>query len=113
VGERRGDSFIRITGVVLQADLNAAKNNMNRGADEEITRYMKSSEVQAVLLRRTAMFLELEGKSLDSAVELGWLDSKHSQKLSQILTLCSLITLLPILLHYLTKIVLYPIEAQQ
>jgi transposase len=77
LGERRGDSFIRITGVVLQADLNAAKNILHRGADEEITRYMKSSEVQAVLLRRTAMFLNLEGKSLDDAVELGWLDSKH------------------------------------
>jgi len=38
---------------------------------------MKASEVQAVLLRRTAMFLHLEGKSLDDAVELGWLDSKH------------------------------------
>lgn len=53
------------------------KTFFTSGADEEITRYMKSSQVQAVLLRRTAMFLELEGKSLDDAVELGWLDSKH------------------------------------
>jgi hypothetical protein len=61
----------------VQSDCNAAKTILNRGADREITRYMKSSEVQAVLLRRTAMFLKLEGKSLDDAVELGWLDSKH------------------------------------
>ncbi len=38
---------------------------------------MKASEVQAVLLRRTAMFLALRGKSLEDAVELGWLDPKH------------------------------------
>ncbi len=77
LGKRVGDSFIRHTGDVVQSDCNAAKTILHRGADKEITRYMKSSQVQAVLLRRTAMFLRLEGKSLDDAVELGWLDSKH------------------------------------
>ncbi len=77
LGRRVGDSFIRHTGDVVQSDCNAAKTILHRGADKEITRYMKASEVQAVLLRRTAMFLNLEGKSLDDAVELGWLDSKH------------------------------------
>ncbi|AOY81926.1 hypothetical protein BJP36_20490 [Moorena producens JHB] len=38
---------------------------------------MNKTEVQAVLLRRTARFLEGMGLSLADAVELGWLDSKH------------------------------------
>ncbi|NEQ18357.1 MAG: transposase, partial [Moorea sp. SIO3E2] len=45
--------------------------------DKDITRYMSKTEVQAVLLRRTARFLEGMGLSLLDAVELGWLDSKH------------------------------------
>ncbi|MBW4593097.1 MAG: transposase [Brasilonema angustatum HA4187-MV1] len=77
LGKRDGDRFIRHTGVVVQADCNAAKAILYRGTDKEITRYMKAGEVQAVLLRRTAMFLKLEGKSLEDAVELSWLDSKH------------------------------------
>jgi predicted small secreted protein len=77
LGKRDGDSFTRHTGVVVQSDCNAAKAILCRGTDKDITRYMRSSEVQAVLLRRTAMFLKLEGKSLEDAVELGWLDSKH------------------------------------
>ncbi|MEC4818364.1 MAG: transposase [Scytonema sp. PMC 1069.18] len=77
LGKRDGDSFTRHTGVVVQSDCNAAKAILCRGTDKEITRYMRASEVQAVLLRRTAMFLKLEGKSLEDAIELGWLDSKH------------------------------------
>ena len=35
--------------------------------------------MQAVLLRRTARFLEGMGLSLLDAVELGWLDFNHSK----------------------------------
>ncbi|WP_229424180.1 transposase [Moorena producens] len=57
LGKRSGDNFTRFNGVVLQADYNAAKNILARGTDREITRYMSKTEVQAVLLRRTACFL--------------------------------------------------------
>ncbi len=79
LGKRSGDSFTRFNGVVLQADHNAAKNILDRGTDKEITRYMTKTEVQAVLLRRTARFLKGMGLSLLDAVELGWLDCKHSK----------------------------------
>ncbi|NEP47385.1 MAG: transposase [Moorea sp. SIO3C2] len=79
LGKRSGDSFTRFNGVVLQADHNAAKNILVRGTDKEISRYMNKTEVQAVLLRRTARFLKGMGLSLADAVELGWLDSKHSK----------------------------------
>ncbi|NEN95339.1 MAG: transposase [Moorea sp. SIO3I7] len=79
LGERNGDNFTRFNGVVLQADYNAAKNILNRGTDKEITRYMSKTEVQAVLLRRTARFLEGMGLSLLDAVELGWINCKHSK----------------------------------
>ncbi|WP_017743118.1 hypothetical protein [Scytonema hofmannii] len=77
LGKRVGDSFTRHTGVVVQSDCNAALAILHRGTDKDITPYMGASEVQAVLLRRTAMFLKLEGKSLEDAVKLGWLDPKH------------------------------------
>ncbi|NEO69685.1 zinc ribbon domain-containing protein [Moorena sp. SIO3H5] len=77
LGKRSGDSFTRFNGVVLQADHNAAKNILDRGTDKEISRYMSKTEVQTVLLRRTARFLKGMGLSLLDAVELGWLDSKH------------------------------------
>ncbi|NEQ85793.1 MAG: transposase [Moorea sp. SIO2I5] len=79
LGVRKGDSFTRFNGVVLQADYNAAKNILARGTDQEISRFMTRVEVQAVLLRRTARFLKGMDKSLIDAVELGWLDSKHSK----------------------------------
>ncbi|NEO36459.1 MAG: transposase [Moorea sp. SIOASIH] len=79
LGKRSGDSFTRFDGVVLQADHNAAKNILARGIDFEITRYMNKTEVQAVLLRRTARFLRGMGLSLADAVELGWLDCKHTK----------------------------------
>ncbi|NEQ88879.1 MAG: transposase, partial [Moorea sp. SIO2I5] len=78
LGERTGDNFTGFDGVVLQADYNAAKNILARGTDKEITRYTSRTEVQAVLLRRTARFLKGMGLSLIDAVELGWLDSKHT-----------------------------------
>ncbi|NEO23783.1 MULTISPECIES: transposase [unclassified Moorena] len=73
LGKRSGDNFTRFNGVVSQADHNAAKNILARGTDFEITRYMNKTEVQAVLLRRTARFLEGMGLSLLDAVELGWI----------------------------------------
>ncbi|WP_293115097.1 zinc ribbon domain-containing protein [Moorena sp. SIO4G3] len=79
LGKRSGDSFTRFNGVVLQADHNAAKNIKDRGTDFEISRYMSKTEVQTVLLRRTARFLKGMGLSLADAVELGWLDFKHSK----------------------------------
>ncbi|NEO48885.1 MAG: transposase [Moorea sp. SIO4A3] len=79
LGKRTGDNFTGFDGVVLQADHNAAKNILARGTDKEITRYMSRAEVQAVLLRRTARYLEGMGLSLIDAVELGWLDCKHTK----------------------------------
>ncbi|WP_424103671.1 zinc ribbon domain-containing protein [Moorena producens] len=79
LGKRSGDNFTRFNGVVLQADHNAAKNILDRGTDQDVTRYMSRTEVQAVLLRRTARFLEGMGLSLVDGVELGWLDPKHSK----------------------------------
>ncbi|NEO19274.1 MULTISPECIES: zinc ribbon domain-containing protein, partial [unclassified Moorena] len=58
LGKRTGDNFTGFDGVVLQADHNAAKNILARGTDFEITRYMSKTEVQAVLLRRTARWLK-------------------------------------------------------
>ncbi|AOY83811.1 zinc ribbon domain-containing protein [Moorena producens JHB] len=79
LGKRTGDNFTGFDGVVLQADCNAAKNILARGTDKEISRYMNKTEVQAVLLRRTARFLKGMGLSLLDAVELGWIDSKHTK----------------------------------
>ncbi|NEP33267.1 transposase [Moorena sp. SIO3B2] len=79
LGKRSGDSEPIFNGVVLPADCNAAKNILDRGIDFEISRYSSRAEVQAVLLRRTARFLKGMGLSLADAVELGWLDSKHSK----------------------------------
>ncbi|WP_293055356.1 MULTISPECIES: zinc ribbon domain-containing protein [unclassified Moorena] len=61
LGKRTGDNFTGFDGVVLQADHNAATNVLSRGTDKDITRYMSKAEVQAVLLRRTARFLCMNG----------------------------------------------------
>ncbi|NEQ86787.1 MAG: transposase [Moorea sp. SIO2I5] len=79
LGKRTGDNFTGFDGVVLQADWNAAKNILARGTDKEITRYMSKTEVQVVLLRRTARYLKGMGLSLADAVELGWLNCKHTK----------------------------------
>lgn len=77
LGSRKGDCFIRFTGDVLHSDTNAANNIRNRAHDPEVTRYMKSYEVQFVLLRRTAAFLKTLNLTLMDAIQLGWLDTKH------------------------------------
>ena len=79
LGKRTGDNFTGFDGVVLQADYNAAKNILARATDKEVTRYMSRTEVQAVLLRRTARYLEGMGLDLVDAVELDWLDCKHTK----------------------------------
>ncbi|NEP35907.1 zinc ribbon domain-containing protein [Moorena sp. SIO3B2] len=79
LGKRTGDNFTGFDGVVLQADCNAANNILARGTDKDISRFSSRTEVQAVLLRRTARFLKGMGLSLLDAVELGWLDSKHTK----------------------------------
>lgn len=76
LGCRNGDSFIRFTGDVLQADNNAANNILYRGTDTEITRYMKSEKVLAVLLHRTVRFLASFGYSVQFALDNGWLNPK-------------------------------------
>jgi hypothetical protein len=77
LGIRRGDNFTTYDGVVFQSDHNAAMNVLHRGLDKEITRFMKYTEVQAVLLRRTALFLNAMGLTLLDAINNGWLDVKH------------------------------------
>lgn len=76
LGSRSGDRFIRYTGDVVQADENAAKNILHRGSDGEITRWMKHVEVRKILLLRTVRYLTSVGKSVTSALNLGWLNSK-------------------------------------
>ncbi len=77
LGHRNGDQFFTFDGMKVQADCNAASNIEARGTDKEITRWMKSNEVQQVLLNRTAAFLRPMGMTLEDAVNLGWLDEKH------------------------------------
>jgi IS605 OrfB family transposase len=76
LGQREGDRFIRFTGDVIQADINAAKNILHRGSDREITRWMKYAEVRKVLIRRTVRYLVSIGKTVTIALSLGWLSSK-------------------------------------
>ena len=76
LGQRRGDCFISFTGVVLQADWNAAMNILHRGTDAEITRWMKYAEVRRILLLRTIRFLTSVNKSVTEALNEGWLHSK-------------------------------------
>ncbi|BAZ14491.1 transposase [Calothrix sp. NIES-4071] len=58
LGERKADSFHCYDGVVLQSDINAARNILARKDDAEITRYMKFTTVKSILLRRTEQFKE-------------------------------------------------------
>ncbi|WP_202895728.1 transposase [Iningainema tapete] len=76
LGCRKGDLFIRYTGDVIQADWNAAINVRVRGQDNQITRYMRSSEVEAILVGRTVQYLHSIGYSVAAALLLGWLPSK-------------------------------------
>lgn len=79
LGTRNGDCFTTYDRVEFHSDLNAAKNILYRGLDTEITRFMKYKEVQVVLLRRTALFLNAMGLTLLDAINLGWLDVKHKK----------------------------------
>jgi hypothetical protein len=79
LGTRNGDNFTTYDRVVFQSDHNAALNVLYRGLDLEITRFMKYTEVQAVLLRRTALFLSAMGMTLLDAINSGWLDAKHKK----------------------------------
>ena len=76
LGHRDGDRFIRYTGDVIQADMNAAINIRARGQDKQITRYMLSGEVQAILVDRTVRYLHSIGRSVTAALLLGWLNPK-------------------------------------
>ncbi len=77
LGRRDGDRFFTFDGEVLQADSNASMNILHRLTDTEIGRYQKAATVQKILLKRTASFLAQMGLTLDNAVTLGWLHSKH------------------------------------
>ena len=81
LGVRNGDCFTRYTGDVLQADKNAATNILHRGTDAEITRFMKSDKVRAVLLERTIRFLVKIGVSVDYALKAGWLLPKFKTEI--------------------------------
>lgn len=79
LGRRDGDRFIRHTGDVIQADLNAAINIRNRGQDKHLTKYMTSTEVQAVLVDRTVRYLLSIGQSVSTALQFGWLLPKFKK----------------------------------
>jgi len=52
-GKRCGDRFYCSDGVVLQADVNAARNVLARFYDQEIDRWTPYQKVKSILLRRT------------------------------------------------------------
>lgn len=79
LGHRCRDQFFTFDGVVLQSDHNAALNVRYRMTDSLITQFMPYKQVQAVLLERTARFLNAMGLTLQDAVDLHWLDIKHTQ----------------------------------
>lgn len=76
LGLRNGDRFTCYTGVVIQADENAAMNILHRGSDSEVTRWMKYAEVRKILISRTVRYLASIGKTVTEALDLGWLNSK-------------------------------------
>ncbi len=56
LGVRDGDKFTCFDGVVLQSDTNAADNVQARIGDDEISRFMKHTDVKKILLERTQKF---------------------------------------------------------
>lgn len=80
LGRREGDRFIRYRSDVIQADLNAAINIRVRGQDNQITRYMRSGEVEAILVGRTVQYLHSIGYSVTDALNFGWLLPKFKAK---------------------------------
>ncbi|MUG99185.1 transposase [Scytonema sp. UIC 10036] len=79
LGTRCRDQFFTFDGVVFQSDHNAAINLRHRMTDSAITQFMPYKQVQAVLLERTARFLNAMGLTLQDAVDRLWLDIKHTQ----------------------------------
>lgn len=53
-GRRVGDKFHRVSGDVIQADFNAARNVLGRVYDPEITRFMPHITVRQILLARSS-----------------------------------------------------------
>lgn len=53
IGQRKGDLFYCFDGVVLDSDVNAARNVLARIHDHEIGRWTSPSKVRTVLLKRT------------------------------------------------------------
>jgi IS605 OrfB family transposase len=89
LGQRDGDRFISITGVVYQADCNAATNILHRGSDSEITRWMKYAEVRKALLLRTIRYLASVNKTVTDALKLKWLASKFKAEALELEALVS------------------------
>ena len=52
-GQRSGDRFYCFDGVVLDADINAAQNILDRKYDGRITLFMPDKDVKAILIERT------------------------------------------------------------
>jgi IS605 OrfB family transposase len=61
LGHRRGDAFYCFDGEVLDADTNAARNNLSRLYDDEIGRYTPYKDVKDILLGRTEEFKQRLG----------------------------------------------------
>ena len=77
LGTRKGDQFFTFDGEVLQADCNAARNIETRLDDPNITRFMKSTDVRKVLIKRTVSFLLQRDLTLFDAIEKGWFNPRH------------------------------------
>lgn len=73
LGLRKGDRFIRFTRDEIQADYNASKEIEFRGSDGDLSVGMKTQEVLEVLLGRTIRYLHSMGKTVQEALDLGWL----------------------------------------
>lgn len=82
LGSRNGDRFTcHTTGVVIQADKNAALNILHRGRDNEITLYRTYAEVRKILIERTVRYLASIGKTVGDAEILGWIIPKFKAEL--------------------------------
>ena len=77
LGTRCGDQFFTFDGEVLSADGNAARNIETRLDDPNITRFMKSTDVRKVLIKRTVSFLLQRDLTLDDAINQGSFNPRH------------------------------------
>lgn len=84
LGQREENRFTCYTGVVIQADKNAALNILHRGSDSEITRWMKYAQVRTILLTRTVRYLASIGKTVTEALNLGWLNPKFKAEANRL-----------------------------